>query len=139
MKLARRHRNGKTYCDCAWSLNYITDLTLCEINEFKCLLLLVGMDNKRLLLEKTRFMDDLMTKKFKGWPVSSIILFIFRSDDSRKILLNESICLVNSVALFIVLNKAFFYLSRHNSRPKLLYKKTIRSEQLIYKCLFEFS
>ena len=36
------------------------------------------MDNKRLRL------NNLMREEFKGWPVSSIVLFIFRSDGSRE-------------------------------------------------------
>ena len=91
-------------------------LKLCGKNDVRCLLLSVGMGNKRLLL------DDLMKKELKRWPVSSIILFIFYNDDSRKISSNESICLVNLLALFIVLPKLFFffYLSHYISRPRLL-------------------
>ena len=84
------------------------------INEFKSLLLLVGMDSKRLLL------NDLMMKGFKGWPVSSIVLFIFRCDYT-----------------FIVLPKAF--LSRHNSGPKLLHKRKKSNKCFVNMQFYEFS
>ena len=99
MKLARGHHYRTTYYNCAWSLNYITSYVWDKWVEMSATL--VGMNNKRLLI------GNLMTKEFRGWPVSSIILFIFCSDSSRKISLNELICLVNLRALFIVLPKAF--------------------------------